>query len=63
MIIPVLEEVLVIQKRTVLKEELHVTRLRREVHHEPQHVVLRAEEVTVEHFDDSETSEKARNQD
>nr|WP_298413009.1 DUF2382 domain-containing protein [uncultured Halomonas sp.] len=63
MIIPVLEEVLIMQKRTMLKEELHVTRVRREVHCEPQHVVLRAEEVTVEHFDDSETSGNTRNQD
>lgn len=47
LIIPVLEEVIVVEKRLILKEELHVTR-----HHEtvvtPQRVTLRSESVTVE---------------
>lgn len=47
MIIPILEEVLVVEKRLMLKEELHVWRVQRTVH-EPQRVTLRKEEVTVE---------------
>jgi uncharacterized protein (TIGR02271 family) len=47
MIIPVLEEVLVVQKRLVLKEELHVTRRRSEVR-SPQRVTLRSEQAVVE---------------
>jgi uncharacterized protein (TIGR02271 family) len=46
-IIPVLEEVLVVEKRLMLKEELHITQ-----HHEqirdPQHIILRSEDITVE---------------
>ena len=49
MIIPVLEEVLVVEKRWVLREELHV-RVRRSEHHEPQVVSLRSEQVTVENL-------------
>lgn len=47
MIIPVLEEVLVVEKRLILTEELRVTR-RRIVNQQPQHVTLRSEEVYVE---------------
>jgi uncharacterized protein (TIGR02271 family) len=47
LIIPVFEETLVVQKRLVLKEELHVTRRRTESHR-PQQVTLRREEVSVE---------------
>ena len=47
MIVPVLEEVLVVEKRLVLKEELRVTRRRVETRN-PQRVTLRAEEVSVE---------------
>jgi uncharacterized protein (TIGR02271 family) len=46
-IMPVLEEVLVIEKRTVLKEELRITRVRREMR-APQRVSLRSEKVTTE---------------
>jgi uncharacterized protein (TIGR02271 family) len=46
-IIPILEEVVVVEKRLMLKEELHVTRSRQEVH-KPEEVVLRSEEVIVE---------------
>jgi uncharacterized protein (TIGR02271 family) len=49
-IIPVYEEVVVVERRLVLKEELHVTRRRREIH-QPQAVTLRHEEVTVEEVD------------
>jgi uncharacterized protein (TIGR02271 family) len=47
MIIPVLEEVLVVEKRLMLKEELHITQHREEIH-QPQHIVLRSEDITVE---------------
>jgi uncharacterized protein (TIGR02271 family) len=47
LIIPVLEEVLVVEKRLMLKEELYVT-LRRVETHNPQHVTLRCEEAIIE---------------
>src|SRR4051812_47773813 len=47
MIVPLVEEVLVIEKRLMLKEELHVTR-RRTVEKTTQHVKLRTEEARVE---------------
>jgi len=46
-IIPVLEEVLVVEKRLMLKEELRITR-RRVEEHRPQRVSLRTEDATVE---------------
>ncbi len=50
LVVPILEEVLVVQKQTLLKEEMHITRQREEVH-VPQNVLLRSEQVTVERFD------------
>lgn len=50
-IVPILEEILVVEKRTVLKEELRITRRHYEIR-EPQKVVLRTEEVSIEHFDE-----------
>jgi len=47
LIIPLLEEVLVVEKRLMLKEELHISRVQKTVH-EPQTVVLRSEDVTIE---------------
>lgn len=47
-IIPVLEEVLVVEKRLVLREELRVTRRREPMPPAPQRVTLRREEVVVE---------------
>jgi uncharacterized protein (TIGR02271 family) len=52
-VVPVLEEVLVTQKRLLLKEEIRITRVRREVHR-PERVTLRTEQVSVERFDESE---------
>lgn len=51
LIVPVLEEVLVLQKQLRLKEEVRITRHKREVH-APQSVMVRSEQVTVEHFDE-----------
>ena len=47
MIVPILEEVLVVEKRLMLKEELHIRR-RRVEESQPQRIVLRTEEATVE---------------
>jgi len=47
MIIPLLEEVLVVEKRLMLREELRVTRTQTEFH-APQQVTLRREEITVD---------------
>ena len=54
-IVPVLEEILITEKRTVLKEEMRITRVRREVR-EPQGVLLRSEDVFAEKFDEDRTS-------
>lgn len=53
LIIPVLEEVLVVEKRLVLVEELHVRKRRVEVT-TPQSFTLRKEEVVVERLGASE---------
>ena len=47
MIIPLLEEVVVVEKRLMLREEVRVTRRRREVQ-EPHTVTVREEDVKVE---------------
>lgn len=48
-IIPVVEEVLVVEKRLILKEELHITRRQTTVRGQ-QTVALRSEELIVEHL-------------
>jgi stress response protein YsnF len=45
-IISLLEEVLVVEKRLVLREEIHIKKLRKEVHN-PQEVLLREEQVEI----------------
>lgn len=47
MIIPIVEEVLFVEKRLMLKEEIRVTRSRQNVR-EPQRVTLRSEHASVE---------------
>lgn len=47
MIVPLYEEVLIVEKRLMLREELHITTTRTETH-QPQSVTLRTEEVIVE---------------
>jgi uncharacterized protein (TIGR02271 family) len=49
-IIPLLEEVLVVEKRLLLKEELHLTKRRVETH-QPQQVTLRREEAAIERLE------------
>lgn len=51
LVVPVLEEVLVVEKRLRLKEEIRI-RARADVRHASEHVVLRSEQVTVERFDE-----------
>ncbi len=52
LIVPVLEEILVVEKRIRIKEEIHIVRSARQ---EPYagSVVLRSEQVSIERFDDS----------
>jgi len=50
LIIPLLEEVLVVEKRLVLREEVRITKRRRNVH-QPHQGKLRREEVTVNRID------------
>ncbi|MET0341622.1 MAG: YsnF/AvaK domain-containing protein [Polyangiales bacterium] len=47
LIVPVYEEVLYVEKRLLLREEVHVKRLRSETH-APKTVALRREEVSIE---------------
>lgn len=49
LIVPILEEVLVVEKRLMLREELHI-RMTREETHQPQQVTLRREDVQIERF-------------
>jgi uncharacterized protein (TIGR02271 family) len=53
MIVPIMEEVLVVEKRLVLKEELHIHKRRVETH-QPQQVTLYREEVRVERLESTE---------
>ena len=46
LIVPVLEEVLVVEKRLFLKEEVRITRTRTEAH-QPQTVAVRTEDVVI----------------
>jgi uncharacterized protein (TIGR02271 family) len=50
LVIPVVEEILVVEKKLVLREEIRITKYQQEVHR-PQHVKLRKEEVVVEEKD------------
>jgi uncharacterized protein (TIGR02271 family) len=55
-IIPLVEEVIVVEKRLVLKEELRVT-LQRTSRRQPQSVTLRREEAVVERVDATDRKE------
>jgi stress response protein YsnF len=46
-IISVVEEVLVVEKRWMLREEIHIRKQRMETH-QPQRITLRSEEVQIE---------------
>jgi uncharacterized protein (TIGR02271 family) len=49
-IVPIVEEVLVVEKRLLLREEIHLRRVREEAH-EPQTFALRRERADVERID------------
>lgn len=51
LVVPLLQEVIVVEKRFVLTEEVRLTRLREEAH-APQTVVLKREEVSIERIDE-----------
>jgi len=58
-IVPVLEEVLVVEKRLVLKEEVRITKRKFEAH-EPQKVLLKTEEPRIERLKPEELSGEQR---
>lgn len=58
-VVPVLEEVLIVEKRLVLKEEIRITRRRFEAH-EPQRVLLKTEEPRIERLQPDEQSGEQR---
>jgi len=51
LVVPVLEEILVIEKRYRIREELHITRVRKQ-HEHSQTVPLKTEDVRIEAFDE-----------
>lgn len=59
LVIPVLEEVLVVQKRVRLKEEIRITASAHE-HRATEQVMLREEHVTVERFDEAGAASSVR---
>ncbi|AKF03601.1 DUF2382 domain-containing protein [Sandaracinus amylolyticus] len=48
LVVPIVEEVVVVQKRLVLREELHIRKRRVPIESAPQEVVLRREDVEIE---------------
>jgi stress response protein YsnF len=52
LVVPILEEVLVVERRVRIKEELRITRSRREERH-AETVMLKSEQVSVERFDEA----------
>jgi len=51
LVVPILEEVLVVERRVRIKEELRITRTRREERH-AETVMLKSEQVSVERFEE-----------
>jgi uncharacterized protein (TIGR02271 family) len=58
-VIPVVEEVLVVQKQLVLKEEVRIRRRSVDVPHR-QRVALKAEEISVERAAENDTTQRER---
>jgi stress response protein YsnF len=52
LVVPILEEVLVVERRVRIKEELRITRIRREEHH-AETIMLKSEQVSVERFEEA----------
>jgi stress response protein YsnF len=57
LVIPVVEEILVVEKRLRVREEIHVTTT---THDEPvsETVHLKSEDVSIQRFDDNQTGER-----
>jgi uncharacterized protein (TIGR02271 family) len=53
MIVSIMEEVLVVEKRLLLKEEVHIHKQRVETQ-QPQHITLRSEEALIERLNHRE---------
>jgi stress response protein YsnF len=51
LVVPILEEVLVVERRVRIKEEVRITRTRREERH-AETVMLKSEQVSVERFEE-----------
>lgn len=60
MIIPLLEETLVVEKRLVLREEIRITKSSKTLN-KPQQVVVRREEATVERIEPAEANNQVGN--
>ncbi|MDB5301088.1 MAG: hypothetical protein JWO87_2751, partial [Phycisphaerales bacterium] len=58
LIVPLVEEVLVVEKRLVLREEVRVT-TRRSQTHQPQRVTLRSEEAEIERIAPASSQDQA----
>jgi stress response protein YsnF len=54
LVVPVVEEVLVVERRLRIKEELHITRRQRDERH-AETIMLKSEQVHVERFDETAT--------
>jgi stress response protein YsnF len=52
LVVPVIEEVLVVERRLRVKEELRITKVRREQRYRDT-VMLKSEQVSVEHFEEA----------
>jgi uncharacterized protein (TIGR02271 family) len=61
MIVSLLEEVLMVETRLLLREELHLTKRRTDTH-EPVRVTLRREDVTIERVDRERNEPNSREQ-
>ena len=59
LVVPVLEEVLVVERRVRIREELRITRSRHEQRHQDT-VVLRSEQVNIERFDETDRTPPTR---
>lgn len=57
MVVPLMEEVYVVEKRLLLKEEVRITKYREEIRR-PQKVSLRSEEVQIEEIDLDELNQE-----
>ena len=59
LVVPLLEEVLVVEKRLLLKEEIRLRKRTRLVH-KPQRVVLRSERAEIERLDENQDEDEGQ---